>query len=379
MALRLFHRLFKTASIAWLALAVSAAAAGDAGWTQFRGPEGQGLSAARDVPVEWSGTKNVAWKVAIPGRGWSQPVLLNGRLYLTTGTAEGESSGLSLRALCVDAANGGVLWDTEVFRPDPSSAGPIHQKNSPASPTPVLSRERLYVHFGPMGTAALDLEGKVVWRQTELKYPPVHGAGGSPILTGETLIYNADGEKDPFVAALDAKTGAVRWKTPRDSPAQRQFSFSTPLAIEVAGATQVISPGSGLVAAYDPRNGDERWRVAYGQGYSVVPRPVFAHGLLFVSSGFNQPVLYAIEPSGAAGDAGGARVAWTHRKGVPHTSSMLALGDELYFISDAGIATCVDARTGNVHWTERLEGNFSASPIAAEGRIYFQSEAGVGY
>lgn len=378
-ALKAFHHACHAASVALLALAAGAAPASEGEWTQFRGPTGQGFSAARDVPVEWSATKNVAWKVEIPGRGWSQPVLSEGRLYLTTGSAEGVSAEWSLRALCIDAAHGGVLWEIEVFRPDPSVAGPIHQKNSPASPTPVLSGERLYVHFGPMGTAALDLAGKVLWRQTELPYPAVHGAGGSPILVGDTLIYSADGERDPFVAGLDTATGAVRWKTSRNSPAQRQFSFSTPLAIEVGGAPQVISSGSGLVAAYDPRDGDEQWRVAYGQGYSVVPRPVFAHGLLFVSSGFNQAVLYAIQPSSAGSEAGSANVAWTFRKGVPNTPSMIVVGEELYFISDAGIATCLDARTGEVHWTERLEGNFSASPIAAEGRIYFQSETGVGY
>ena len=172
----------------------------------------------------------------------------------------------------------------------------------------------------------------------------------------------------------------MRWKTPRNTPAKRHFSFSTPLAIEVNGATQVVIPGSGFVAAYDPSNGAELWRARYGEGYSVVPRPVFAHGLLFVSSSFAKPVVYAVRPGeGAAGDVTETNIAWSNRKGGPCTPSLLVVGDEVYFVSDSGIATCADARTGQVHWTERLGGNFSASPIAAEGRVYFQNEEGIGY
>ena len=182
-----------------------------------------------------------------------------------------------------------------------------------------------------------------------------------------------------MVVALDAATGKVRWTTPRNSPAKKPFSFSTPLAIKVGDATQIISPGSGLVGGYDLRDGHEIWRVGYGEGYSVVPRPVFEHGLLFVSSSFDKPVLYAIKPAGAKGDVTETNVAWTIPKAVPHSASVLVLGDELYFVSDAGIASCADARTGEVHWSERLGGGFSASPIAAEGRIYFQNETGTGF
>ena len=218
-----------------------------------------------------------------------------------------------------------------------------------------------------------------MWQQTEFTFAPVHGNGGSPALVGDALVFSCDGAKDPFVAALDAATGKVRWKTPRNTTAQKPFSFSTPLAITVGGATQVILPGSGFVGSYDPRDGHENWRVNYGEGYSVIPRPVFAHGLLFVSSSFNKPVLFAIHPDGAKGDATETSVAWTLAKAVPHSASMLVLGDELYFVSDAGIATCADALTGEVHWSERLGGGFSASPFAAEGHIYFQNETGTCY
>ena len=330
------------------------------------------------VPTEWSDTQNVAWTVELPGKGWSSPVLSHGRLYLTTAIGD-SASGVTLHALCLDAADGHTLWDTEVFRPEPEATAAMHRKNSLASGTPIVTADRLYVHFGHMGTAALDLAGKVVWKQTELGYAPVHGNGGSPALIGDALVFSCDGAKDPFVAALDAATGEVRWKTPRNTTAQKPFSFSTPLAITVGGTTQIILPGSGFVGSYDPRDGQENWRVNYGEGYSVIPRPVFAHGLIFVSSSFNKPVLLAVRPDGAKGDATESNVAWTHAKAVPHSASMLVLGDELYFVSDAGIATCADALTGEVHWSERLGGGFSASPFAAEGHIYFQNETGTCY
>ena len=359
-----------------LAFSTAALHAGETEWPQFRGPTGQGLSAAVNVPVVWNATTHVAWKVGIPGRGWSSPVLSKGRLYLTAAI---DGADTTLHALCLDAFTGKTLWDTEVFQPEPASVRAIHPKNSPASSTPIVDGERLCVHFGHMGTAALDLTGKVLWRQNALKYPPVHGVGGSPVLVNGALVFSCDGERDPFVAALDAANGAVRWQTPRNSPAKKQFSFSTPLAITVGGAQQIVSPGSGLVAGYDVRDGRELWRVGYGEGYSVVPRPVFAQGLLFVSSSFDAPVFYAIRPDGASGDVTATHIAWTTRKGAPHTASPLVLGDDIYFVSDAGIATCADARTGEVHWSERLGGGFSASPVAAEGRIYFQNEAGISH
>lgn len=360
------------ASAAWVS-------AGETEWPQFRGPTGMGVSKAADVPLKWSAAEGVAWKVEVPGTGWSSPVLSQGRLYLTSAVPSATSGDVTLHALCLDAKDGHVLWDTEVIKPEPGKVAAMHRKNTPASPTPIVTKERLYVHFGHMGTAALDLAGQVLWRQTELDYPPTHGNGGSPLLLGDELIFSADGQKDPCVIALEAKTGALRWKTPRNSPAKKQFSFSTPLAIEVGGVQQVISPGPGFVGAYDPKDGRELWRVGYGEGYSVVPRPVYAHGLLYLSSSFDKATFYAIKPDGAKGDATATNVAWTVAKGAPHTASAVVVGDEVYFVSDAGIASCANATTGEVYWSERLGGNFSASPVVVGDRIYFQNETGVGY
>lgn len=344
-------------------------------WPQFRGPAGQGISNARNVPLNWSSSSNIVWRTEIPGRGWSSPILWRGRLYLTTAVSAAEKDNPSLRALCLDRASGKILWNTEVFVHTGSTY--IHNKNSHASPTPVVENDRLYVHFGHQGTACLDLDGKVLWRSTILKYSPVHGSGGSPILVDDALIFSCDGASDPFVAALNKKTGQLLWKTPRSFAAKKKFSFTTPLLINANGRSQVISPSSGAVYAYDPKDGRELWRVRYAEGYSVVPRPVFGHGLLFISTAFDNPEVLAIRPDGQ-GDVTDTHAAWKLAKGAPKTPSMLLVGEELYFVSDAGIASCVDAKTGRVHWAERVGGNYSASPIFADGRIYLQNEEGIG-
>jgi len=344
-------------------------------WPQFRGPSGDGVSKAANVPLQWNATDHVTWKQAIPGTGWSSPVLSQGKLYLTTAISDATGA-VSLRALCLDSADGSIKWNVEVFRPVPSAAQKVHTKNTLASPTPIIVGDKLFVHFGHMGTAALDLNGGIVWTQTALEYQPRHGNGGSPVLLDEILVFNCDSEKDPFLAGLARANGEVRWRTDRRTSATKTFSFSTPIVIEVNREEQIISPGSGFVGAYDPRDGREIWRVNYGEGYSVVPRPVFARGLLFVATGFEQAALLAIDPKGASGNATESHVKWRHEKGVPLTPSALAVGNELYFVSDAGVATCLDVETGKVHWTKRLGGNFSASPVFAAGRIYFQSEEG---
>ena len=347
-------------------------------WPQFRGPTGQGHATDAHLPTEWSPTKNVAWKKDIAGVGWSSPVIGDGKIYLTTAVpaSDAKATDYSLRALCLDAKTGATLWNVEVFLEKKGAPKP-HSKNSHASPTPILDGDRLYVHFGHMGTACLDRKGTILWKNADLKYSPVHGNGGTPILDAGSLIFSADGGDKQFVAALDAKTGKLRWKTERKATSSKKFSFSTPLAIEVDGKTEIVSPGPGGVVAYDPKNGEEIWRCRYGEGYSVIPRPVFGHGLVYVSSCYDSPTFYAIKPDGT-GDVTNENIAWTLKKGAPHTPSPLLVGDELYVVADNGLASCVDAKTGKVHWQERIGGAFSASPLFADGKIYFQTEDGVG-
>jgi outer membrane protein assembly factor BamB len=347
-------------------------------WPEFRGPTGQGL-ATKALPTEWNAAKNVVWKQPLPGLGWSSPIVWEGKIYLTASVPIPDSANgdQSLTALCLDAKAGKLLWEKEVFRQDGKKAPRIHEKNSHASPTPLTDGQRLYVHFGHQGTAALDLNGKLLWQQTGLRYNPVHGNGGAPVLVGELLAFSSDGFDRQFVAALDRTTGKQVWKTDRDSDSFKKFSFGTPLVIAVKEKKQIVSPGAGAVCAYDPATGKEIWRVNYGDGYSVVPRPVFGHGLVFLSTGYDTPEFLAIRADGT-GDVTKSHVAWSLKKGAPLTPSPLLVGDELYLVSDLGIASCLDARTGKVHWQERIGGAHSASPLHADGKIYCQSEEGVG-
>jgi len=346
-------------------------------WPEFRGPTGQGISTATRVPTLWSATENIAWKQEVPGTGWSSPVIVDGRIYLTTAVEQADAGKISLRTLCLDAASGRVIWNVETIQPAAEDAKVMHQKNSLASPTAIVHGDRVYVHYGHMGTAALDLAGKVLWRQTEIKYNPTHGNGGSPAVVDDLLVFSCDGAENPFLVALDRASGQVRWRVPRQATKAQTFSFCTPLVIDVLGAKQIISPTSGFVSAYDPKDGREIWSVNYGEGFSVTPRPVFAHGLLYICTGYTRANVMAIDPKDARGDVTASHVRWQSNRSVPFTPSVLVVGDELYFVSDNGVATCLDARTGTQNWTERLGGAFSASPISAGGHIYFLSEEGV--
>lgn len=344
-------------------------------WPEFRGPTGQGIVPTGTLPTTWIKDKNVAWTQQIPGKGWSSPVVAGGRVYLTTALSS-ENGDQSLRALCLDAAKGNILWQKEIFQQHNEQAPSIHSKNSHASPTPLVHDGKLFVHFGHQGTACLDRDGKILWRNTTNRYAPVHGNGGSPIVVDDLLVFSCDGGDKRFVVALNIVDGKTRWKTPRTVQVAKKFSFSTPLLIEVGGRKQIISPGSNAVCAYDPADGKEIWRVRY-DGYSVVPRPVYGHGLLFLSSGYDRPILLAIRADGK-GDVTDTHVVWKTNKAAPLSPSPLLVGDELYTVSDGGVASCLDARTGEVHWRERLGGNYSASPLFAGGKLYFQSEQGMG-
>jgi len=334
-------------------------------WPQFRGPTGQGHSDEQGLPLTWSETKNVRWKVAIPGRGWSSPVVQADRIWLTTATDEGKS----LRALSIDRNSGAILQNVEIFRL--KSPKLTNSKNSFASPTPVVDGERVYVHFGAYGTACLTQSGEIVWK-TRLEYDNgQHGTGGSPIVYEDLLIISCDGNDVQFVVALDKLTGKVKWKKSREG----YQAYSTPLVVSLPGGDQVISPGAFRAVAYEPRSGKELWQVRYGEGFSNVPRPVYGDGLVFICTGFQQPSMLAVRLDGK-GDVTNSKVEWKLDRGVPLTASPLLVGNELYMVTDNGIATCVDAKTGKEYWRARVGGNHSASPIYADGRIYFLSEEG---
>ena len=360
--------------LAFLSLATAAAYASD--WPQFRGPTGQGHASDASVPLTWSETENIAWKAPVPGRGWSSPVIAGGLAWLTSAVTDREA-GTSLRLLGYDVASGTTAMDVEVFAISDTTL--LNQKNSFASPTPVIDPdgERVYVHFGAQGTAAVaaggDSAGEVLWR-TRFPYTSQHGNGGSPILHDGLLIVSVDGYDTAFLVAVDAETGEERWRSVRPAPISQ--AYSTPLAIEVGGTPQIVNVSAFRASAHELATGREIWRVEYPGGFSNVSRPVHGHGLVYLSTGFNEPVLLAVRPTGK-GNVTDSEVAWRLRRGAPLTVSPILVGNELYTVTDSGIATCIDALTGDIHWQHRLGGNHSASPIHAGGRIYFQNEEGV--
>jgi len=327
------------------------------------------------LPVQWSETQNILWKVPLSG-GWSSPVIAAGRVWVTavdaTRNKRGEDAVVSLRLIGLDVATGREVVNAEVFTIN--GPGAINFKNSRASPTPIVDGDRIYVHFGADGTAAVSTSGKVLW-STRLRYDAQHGNGGSPVLYRDLLIVNCDGwGDDAYVVALDTQTGKSRWRTSRRRPWSQ--AYSTPLVIRVGEDDQVVSVGAYRAVAYEPLTGKEIWRVSYGEGFSNVPRPVFGQGLVFIATGFQEPSLMAVRADGR-GDVTRTHVAWTLTRGAPYTPSPILVGDELYYLSDTGVLSCVDAKTGQMLWQQRVGGNYSASPVFADGRIYVLSEEGM--
>jgi outer membrane protein assembly factor BamB len=334
-------------------------------WPQFRGPDGDGHSGETNLPLTWTESENVKWKVALPGKGWSSPVLAGNEIWLTTATEENRS----LRALMLEASTGKIRQNVEVFRLSTPVQG--HSKNSGASPSAILDGDRVYVHFGGYGTACLRRDGQIVWSTQELKYFQVHGPGGSPVLYENLLILNCDGNDTQFVAALDKNTGKVVWRRPRPSA----MAYSTPLIIRTPAGFQLVSVGAFRTISYEPHTGEELWFVSYGDGFSNVPRPVFGMGLVYLCTGFYQPQLLAVRVDGR-GDVTASHIAWKYSRGVPLTPSPILVGQQVYLVADNGIASCLDAKTGQEYWRRRLGDSFSASPVYADGRIYFLGEDG---
>lgn len=347
-------------------------------WPQFRGPDGQGHSDQKGTPVHWSEQENVAWKTAVPGEGWSSPVIAGNQVWMTSARNEGKS----LHALCIDSTSGQLLHDLEVLTT--SEPGRRHETNGFASPTPVLDGAHVYVHFGPRGTVCLDTEGNIIWTNTEFEYNAFQGAGSSPILHEDLLILTCDGIDNQFLVALDKQTGETRWLQHRshlEAAAERDASrpegsriskmaYSTPLVQTVDGLPQLVSNGADHVAAYDLKTGRELWWMPY-TGFSIVCRPSYGHGLFYVVGSVAQDhfCVYAFRPG--SGRIPEDEVVWQRSKGIAHVPSPLLVDQELYVIDTSGVATCVDALTGEEYWRERLGGNHDASPVEVAGRIYF--------
>lgn len=363
-----------TVYIIALTLSANLASAGE-NWPQFRGPDGNGHADAAGVPLKWSETENVTWKTSIHGRGWSSPVVWEDQVWLTTASEDGKQA----LAVCLDRQTGKIVHDVKVL--DVAEPEKIAKVNSYASPTPVIEAGRVYVHFGTYGTACLDTQtGNVLWTRRDLNCDHHMGPGSSPILFGKLLIFHADGSDVQYVVALDKTTGKTVWKTDRsvDYSGVHRFcrkAFCTPTVIQFDGRLQMISPCSKAIMAYDPNSGEELWRIRHG-GWSIVPRPLFGHGLVYVVMDYDHPELWAIRPGGR-GQTTDDHVAWRIRTGMPSTPSLLLIGELLYMVNDDGVASCVEAKTGQLVWKQRIGGNYSASPVHAAGRIYFFSQDSV--
>lgn len=352
-------------------------------WPQFRGPDGNGVSSSTGLPVTWSENQNVRWKTAIHGRAWSSPVILGRQVWLTTATADGKQ----LFALAVDKDTGKILFDLKLFDvPTPQFA---HSFNTYASPTPVIEPGRVYVTFGSPGTAAIDTgTGTVLWQRRDLECNHFRGAGSSPIVFRHLLLMHFDGSDVQYVVALDKRTGKTVWQTKRSVDYQDlepsgkvkadgdfRKAFATPQIVMAGNAAVLVSLGSKAAYGYDPLTGRELWKIEEPTSFSASTRPVAGHGLVFYSTGWNTGQVLAVRPDGR-GDVTASHVAWRATRGAPKKPSMLLLGDLLVMINDGGIVTCLDARTGGEVWTARLTDSYSASPVAADGRVYFFSEDG---
>lgn len=350
-----------------------------ADWPEFRGESQNGIISDRPLPLKWSESENVRWYQPTNGLGWSSPIIVGEKIFLTTAVSPDGADDSSLggpkllQLVCLDAQSGKILFEKTIF--DQTADAPtIHNKNSHASPTPLHHKGKLYLHFGHQGTACTDLKGELIWENRDHAYPPTHGNGGSPIVVDDMLIVTCDGGSQPYTLALDLQTGMERWKTPRGISADRPFSFCTPQKIVVNGQTQIVSPGSDIVQSLNPKDGQVIWYANYS-GFSVVPRPVFHEGLVFLSTGFMRPNLLAIDPTGK-GDVTKSHIKWSYKGSVPNTPSFVPYGNQIILVSDEGVAAGVDIKTGKEIWKKRIGGNFSASVMVVGNKLFLQSEGG---
>lgn len=368
-------------------------------WPEFRGPQGNGHVTDNVIPVTWNETENVTWKVNVPGRGHSSPVIADGKIWLTTAIVEelsdeakqerlakiSNSQGLeiansvSLRAICYDQQTGQEIYNVELLKPE--TLEPIHKTNTYASPTPVIHDGKVLLHFGTYGSACVDAKsGEVLWKNVGLKIDHQNGPGSSPIVWNNLMIANYDGTDTQFVAALNINDGSVAWKTERSGTMnpkpEMKKAYCTPTLVQTTRGVELISPGADWVYGYDPQTGKELWKAAYGElGFSTVPKPVIGHGLAFVCTSFMRSRLLAVK-YGGSGDVTADNIVWASDSQISKKPSLMLVDNLLFVGNDAGIITCFEATSGKELWRERIGGNFSASPIYCDGLIYFFSEEG---
>ena len=369
-------------------------------WPQFRGPQSLGVAEGRGLPETWGAAENVAWKTPIPGVGWSSPIVWGDRVFVTSVVSAGETEppkkGLYFGGeretpkaehrwvvYCVDWRTGKVRWEREVHRGLPPASR--HLKNSFASETPVTDGERVYASFGNLGLFCFDMDGRPLWKKTWGPFKTRYGWGtaASPALHGDRVYVVNDNDERSFLLALDKRTGAQLWRVEREEGT----NWATPYVWESGRRTEVITPGTKKVRAYDP-DGKLLWELG-GMSSIVIPTPFSKFGLLYLASGYvgdqRRPV-FAVRP-GAAGDITlreGERenqfIAWSQPQAGPYNPSPLVYGEHYYTLLDRGFLTAHDARTGKeIYGKQRIDpaaGAFTASPWAYQGKIFCLSEDG---
>lgn len=366
-------------------------------WPEWRGANGQGVAAAKDVPVEWSETKAVAWRTELPGRGWSTPVVWGNEIWMTTAiekaakpedaekrlkTNTGDQpltvlESVSLRALCVARDSGKLLHDVELLNVKEPQW--VHQLNSYASPSPVIEEGRLYAHFGSLGSACLDTKTqKLLWKNEDIHIMHENGPGSTPVLFEDKLIIHFDGSDQQFIAALDKNTGKLAWQTARSGKmndrAQLKKAYATPLVVQIGGKSVIVSPAADWLYGYEPATGKELWKLPYGElGFSMSVRPVADAEQIYVSTCFGKAQMIAFKYAGKDTP----EIAWRNNKNAPKMSSPVVSDGLLFYVDDGGIVSCIEAKTGEMLYRERLGGKFSASPILADGKLFFSSREGV--
>jgi outer membrane protein assembly factor BamB len=363
-------------------------------WTQWRGPLSTGAAPDADPPVEWSETKNVRWKTALPGVGHSTPVVVGNRIFVTAAvpygkaltpkpdTAPGAHDNVLVThhhksvVICVARDTGKILWERTVDQRRPHEGG--HYTGSLASASPVTDGESVYAFFGSRGLYCLDLDGKLRWKKDfgKMSSKHAHGEGSSPVLHGDTVVVNWDHEAQSFIVAFDKKDGAQRWRAPRDEVT----SWATPIVFEHNGKPQLIVSGTTRVRSYDLASGKVNWECG-GLSHNVVASPVAGDGMVFLASSYETRAMFAIRLDGAKGDITGSdHVVWTLRRSTPYVPSPLLYRGSLYFLRHyQGILSRVDAKTGKApNAPTRLAGlrEIYASPVAAAGRVYVTGRAG---
>lgn len=344
-------------------------------WTRFRGNLDNGYSTAKNVPLHWNDSTNIKWKVPIPGRGWSSPVVLDGKVWLTTASPDGKE----FFVVGIQSETGKIFLNKKIFEAEPTQE--THPLNSFASPTPALEPGRVYVHFGTYGTACLDTgSGKVLWQRTDIHCDHGVGPGSSPILYQDLLILTMDGMDVQFVEALDKNTGKTVWKKQRivdfgDLTPDCRKAFSTPVILKIDNIDQMVCVGPQVMESFRPLTGEHIWKVRF-EGFSASARPVTGNGMIFINTGFGQSWLMAIR-LGGKGDMTDQSIVWSSKKNMTARSSPLFIDGLLYMVNTAGQAKCLDANTGAEIWTQRVGLETSASPVFAGGNIYATDESGL--